>query len=411
MSTTLDAYFIALTATLIFGSMGTIMKLSEVSWSMFFLMNEVGLGVAATITVIATGADLPTTADLMLPLLGGVAHCVGIMCFLSAVTLMGVIVAYPAVIGLETTIGTWLLYAVAPTENDAGLLFLAMAFMVLAITSDVFAQLQLTFDDDAATDIATTPKQPTVTMGKASFPTNILIDDMPQCPRGVETPLLCVREDPPEDDDDPPCLDVVTVRPQHQQEPHHFQAAKQKKMAVLSLDNIDTKASAATKMGMWRAIVAGTFLAAAPVFESIAVGVRGMKVATYLPLFAAGSVGTACIALPCRVLYLRRPGSTSQRRHFDEPLHLWVRALITGMIAGSAYYGGAFATYSAGNVIGNTTAVTIQRCNPLVATMWGVLYWRETQYASDRAVLYVAGTILAYLLAVAAVTLSDVEAR
>ena len=50
--------------------------------------------------------------------------------------------------------------------------------------------------------------------------------------------------------------------------------------------------------------------------------------------------------------------------------------------------------FVAGEDIGVTVAVSVARCSPTVAALWGLFYWGEAERAAPRALAYIAAAVV-----------------
>jgi hypothetical protein len=74
---------------------------------------------------------------------GGLCGCGGSMCFLSSIEMVGVTLSYPVVMGIEMTLGTFLLYLLDRDALNVGPLLGALLCVLGAVALDALAQLRL----------------------------------------------------------------------------------------------------------------------------------------------------------------------------------------------------------------------------------------------------------------------------
>ena len=65
------------------------------------------------------------------------------MCFLSSIEMVGVTLSYPVVMGIEMTLGTFLLYLLDRDALNVGPLLGALLCVLGAVALDALAQLRL----------------------------------------------------------------------------------------------------------------------------------------------------------------------------------------------------------------------------------------------------------------------------
>lgn len=341
------AFALSGVTALTWGTMGTMAKASGVNWSLFFVFMQVGFLLTALATMaFAHDAELQKEA-VACGALGGVVMCIGYMCFMSAIELVGVVVAYPITCSIETILGTGLLYAVSPAANNAVLLFATVASMLAALACEAAALFQLEVDND---DVGLDPDEEVLVAAKKT---------------GDDEYVSWTASD----------------------------------------------AERAMRMGVLRAVVAGCLISMPPALEALAASRYKMSPYAFVVMLGLVSPLTACVALPLRSLYLRRQASKSRRRHFEAKPHQFVRAAFCGITCGVFCLGGHLAAYAAGTRIGTTTSVCIGRCCPVVATLWGVCFWREARHASTTAVLLIAAMLLFYVGALVLVVFSTLVIR
>ena len=148
------------------------------------------------------------------------------------------------------------------------------------------------------------------------------------------------------------------------------------------------------RRGLRRAVAAGVLLSLWPVMEALALEREGLNVYAFMVLFALSHTCACVVAIPVRTAYLKRPSSKSTPA---EPMTACGRACVCGVTAGSMWYSGAVFVFVAGTKIGVTVAVSVGRCSPVVAALWGLVVWREAKDATWRASAYIFGMFLLYI--------------
>mmetsp|Transcript_13771 Transcript_13771/g.18376 ORF Transcript_13771/g.18376 Transcript_13771/m.18376 type:complete len:502 (+) Transcript_13771:92-1597(+) len=497
-----DAYILSCVAMIAFGMTGTLMKLSQVSWSLFMIFHVIGLMITMLIMVCVMGAVDETFQylkkvefkEIILPILASIASCTGHMCFYSAMELVGMVTAYPIVEGLCTTLGTLLLYFYRPSDNNYIFISIAIILMIMAIFTDVLAHLQLSVDKavEKSLLLSESPDLTSTENGRESMTTAIqLIEGQPplhplhlvqlhaQTSRShglgknefshvlddealrltltdeahLDTPLLSTATTTSERQNITQADQMNLIRakiggaqllrlassnliqisdtlipenmeinlPSLQKVPpistnqNSLSSSPEQQQLERQIDPsiLEQKVALAGRMGLWRSIIAGILISFSPFFEDVAIltTTKDLQVITYLAIWTTFFFFVFFfLALPIRHLYLRRPHSTSRRHHFKFSSKLYKRAAFFGATNGMISFLGLLAIFQAGLSIGNTTAVTISRCNPLVAIFFGIIFWRDVDHASSRTYLFISITCIGYLAAVICVALSAIFA-
>ena len=103
-----------------------------------------------------------------------------------------------------------------------------------------------------------------------------------------------------------------------------------------------------------------------------------------------------------RAAYLRRSGSKQ-----PPGVGICSAAWGYGFVAGAAWFCGAVLVFIAGEDIGVTVAVSVARCSPTVAALWGLFYWGEAEHASPRALAYIGAMLCLYGAAIVLIARSS----
>lgn len=424
----------ALTLSL-WGSIGTLAKLSRVKWVIFYFYYSIGLTVAALALWLGTGSwklsfnlMVAPTLDVTCGILAGCCGCVGSMCFMSSIELIGVTISYPLVMGLEMSIGTALIYVVSPVAAP-GLLFVACACMLAALTLDVLAQFQLSLDASAALSSQPCPRTAETTsllhevdnaadLAKPSLPSRTT----PSSSSLGKHDFMSVNDELSSATSTMPCAVATSpslLRTQSMEylavkeliiAPQHVSPAKLPDDTSSSAQPIARAATISTRMGLARAFVAGLLLSVWPALEAIAVGEHDESVVDFLLSFGIGHTMAFAVAVPLRALYLRRPASTSSTKRDQRrcvAIYASTRGAICGLLAGVLWLVGAWSIFEAGLLVGVTTSISVGRCSPVVAVLWGVMFWGEAKHASLRSVVYIGLALILYLATIVLVAFSS----
>lgn len=426
---TFDGWLLTIVTLLLWGSIGTLAKASKVKWATFYSYYACGIVVAASLlgasldfaTVFAE-ARRASGGALFYASLAGVCGCVGSMLFLSSIELIGVTLSYPVVMGLEMTLGTVLLYLADPQDLSAGYLAAALVAFLAAVALDALAQLQLTLDEEAAARAGAVVAEPAPAKGEGDALIKGLVPPPPLSFRHRSTSLgkldfvvedaeeADVPFDSGDDDSDAEAGDFVTMPlSPHLARAHPVDVLASNRLletpASPRSPRVDKSAKKVVRRGLRRAAAAGLLLSLWPVLETLALEEDdGLSVFTFMVLFGLSHSVAVVVAVPVRSLYLKRPSSKSSPA---EPMAgVCGRACACGLAAGAFWYSGAVFVFVAGTKIGVTVAVSVGRCSPVVAALWGILVWREAQHAKHRASLYIAAMFACYVVGIVLIACS-----
>ena len=147
MNSSVAGWLLCLTALCLWGSIGTLAKASAVQWSLFFKAYSVGVGASAMVLAVAAAPEVRAIGGhrgaAFYGIFGGLCGCGGSMCFLSSIEMVGVTLSYPVVMGIEMTLGTFLLYLLDRDALNVGPLLGALLCVLGAVALDALAQLRL----------------------------------------------------------------------------------------------------------------------------------------------------------------------------------------------------------------------------------------------------------------------------
>ena len=368
MNSSVAGWLLCLTALVLWGSIGTLAKASGVRWSAFFKAYSVGVGASALVLAVANAADVRaiTGGAAVYGVFAGLCGCGGSMCFLSSIEMVGVTLSYPVVMGIEMTWGTFLLYLLDRDALHIGPLLGALACVLGAVALDALAQLRLDADERCSIPEADgLLGSPALARGKS-------LGKLDFVPEGDDDELDFVF-----DGDDDACVPIERLA------------------AALSppkaREQRGDKPQSAQR-GVRRAVAAGVLLSFWPAGEALAVD-AGATVPAFMVVLGLSHLLFCIILVPIRTTYLRRPGSK-----VSPPSDVGICSLawLCGVVAGAAWFCGAVLVFIAGEDIGVTVAVSVARCSPTVAALWGLFYWGEAEHASPRALAYIAAMLCLY---------------
>ena len=146
--------------------------------------------------------------------------------------------------------------------------------------------------------------------------------------------------------------------------------------------------------GLVCAVASGLCFAAWPLLEDIAV-LNGANLARhFLVPFAAGYALATLLILPVLA-------SAANDDETEDP------RIFFAVLAGATWAAGTICLLAAGVVLGDAVAVAVAQCNPMIASISGILLWDELRGASGLEISTVVGSLLLYLVGVTCFFLSS----
>lgn len=368
MNSSVAGWLLCLTALVLWGSIGTLAKASGVQWSAFFKAYSVGVGASALVLAVANAADVRALGGhrgaAFYGVFAGLCGCGGSMCFLSSIEMVGVTLSYPVVMGIEMTWGTFLLYLLDRDALHVGPLLGALACVLGALALDALAQIRLDADERRDVEADGLLGSPALARGKS-------LGKLDFVPEGDDDELDFVF-----DSDDDACVSI-----------ERFAVA----LSPTKAREQQEKPQGARR-GIRRAVAAGVLLSFWPAGEALAVD-AGATVPAFMVVLGLSHLLFCIVLVPIRTAYLRRPGSKVSSQ---SDVGICSLAWLCGVVAGAAWFCGAVLVFIAGEDIGVTVAVSVARCSPTIAALWGLFYWGEAEHASPRALAYIAAMLCLY---------------
>ena len=83
-----------------------------------------------------------------------------------------------------------------------------------------------------------------------------------------------------------------------------------------------------------------------------------------------------------------------------------VSSHVMGFLGGAMWCVGTLLAFVAGDTLGLTISMSITRCCPLVASLWGFALWGELKGASWKTSFLFVGMLVTYTSAVALISMS-----
>ena len=382
MNSSVAGWLLCLTALCLWGSIGTLAKASAVQWSLFFKAYSVGVGATALVLAVAAAPEVRAIGGhrgaTFYGIFGGLCGCGGSMCFLSSIEMVSVTLSYPVVMGIEMTLGTFLLYLLDRDALNVGPLVGALCCVLGAVALDALAQLRLADNEPRGA-----PPEEDGLLGTPALKRGRSLGKVEFLPEGDDDELDYVFDSDHSDDACVPIERLVDA------------------LSPTKTKNQWDDKPQGVRRGVRRAVAAGVLLSFWPAGEALAVD-AGATVPAFMVVLGLSHLLFCLILLPVRAAYLRRSGSKQ-----PPSVGICSAAWGYGFVAGAAWFCGAVLVFVAGEDIGVTVAVSVARCSPTVAALWGLFYWGEAEHASPRALAYIGAMLCLYGAAIVLIARSS----
>eukprot|EP00928_Gymnodinium_smaydae_P037606 TRINITY_DN26074_c0_g1_i1.p1 TRINITY_DN26074_c0_g1~~TRINITY_DN26074_c0_g1_i1.p1 ORF type:complete len:447 (-),score=67.62 TRINITY_DN26074_c0_g1_i1:48-1325(-) len=418
------AMIFAVIALFLWGSWGNMVKLAQARFEVFFLDYTFGnllVGIcllpwyAESLVHTASSAGLGGVAVLGSAVLAGAFYACATLLLVSAIDLSGMAMSIPIALGCEFLFGVPFLMLVEGPGSLGRIAFnaIGVAFVLVALGCDRLCHAWMEADDGDE-DVAS-----------------------PACTRNRHRSSLCMVEGIT-----PTKVQPDVVRRRSAPERGHFRGSTfaidpevrraslgPPKTNELNVPFMSTSAApvlelrefqeprdrnnnSRPKSGLRLAAFAGLLFAIWPCLSDFSRNLSLVKVSdaplsaqSFYVVFVVSAVLAALIVLP---ILCRKP------LHAGPPIQLWktyvelpIQSHCFGLLAGVAQGGGSLLTFIAANVLGTCTAMSIVRCSPVVAAMWGAFVWSELEDANGKAKAVFGLMITAYLCAVGCLGLAS----
>jgi glucose uptake protein len=155
--------------------------------------------------------------------------------------------------------------------------------------------------------------------------------------------------------------------------------------------------AAVTRKGIILCVVSGILMA---LWSPLAArSMRGPTALTPMASFLAFALAAFVSTFPFNLYLMRRPLIGSPVG-LDDYRNLTWRAHLLGIVGGAVWSLGTASNLIAGNAVGFAASYAIGQSAPLVASLWGILAWREFAAAGRRVVAPLAAMFGCYALAI-----------
>ena len=143
-------------------------------------------------------------------------------------------------------------------------------------------------------------------------------------------------------------------------------------------------------------MLSGSAFAAWPLLAKDA-RLEGLTEASFFLAFNSFALVATALLLP---LLMRYPLVGGRPLAFSDYRKLPLKAHLAGVGGGALWSLGTFMSLLASESQGLAVAMSITRCSPMVAALWGLALWGEGKGATRKARLYIGGMFLCYLAAI-----------
>ena len=409
-----EAIGLMLISLFCWGSWANAYKFAGCRFELFYVDYCLGNFVAATVLVLVLGHDeLSTLQDLPWSTIGyaiGAAplYTTGSTLLVAGVELAGIVIAFPVVIGIEMIAGTTILWAIEQSSRPA-LLLSGIALVMAAVGFDVGAHRRM--------EVAKKQKPTATTSSRAADTDGEISSRRSSCGPGgaavVHTiEMVATAPPPPSQLPSPPPSPPSPV-----QSPRAVALEEDSVASVAASQPPGVPAAAphgggtpggkrqaapGVARGAIIATCAGTAFSLWPVLadEAEMGGLRTYPF--YLVFHASALLVTPLLLRPLMAWPLVGAAPVSP----SEYCTLSCKAHLYGFAGGALWSLGTLFSLLAGERVGLAVAVSIARCSPMVAAVWGLWYWGEGRHAHGRTRAYLALMFACYALAVVVLAMS-----
>jgi len=459
------ALLLVLAALACWGSWSNTLLFNKGCFEAYFFGLCFGYGATGFLAVrSADDITFPTDSEGLLAIAAGAINNVGQLSLVFAIQLTGMTIALPLIMGIELIVGTILLY-LQDSQEDAGLLFTGVLLVLLAVCCDILSQLQIVQDEsneelagllkaatsahdllnDMESDSAIGKRDRFMTFSNANridmlssiFSDRERAKSLPAFgPRiasvvGLENQNVSIIrkqsmkalsnvglinyqtelwQDLPTVTSSGMELSgkslggASTSKGNSPREPLNGEISERRKSSerkksfvaedtLLPMANEEPKTPISRiVIGMFVAMVAGMSFAGWPVL----VGDSSLPWKKFYLYFAWGMFFMSFLTTPMS-FFVSKPPIDS----------ITFTAFALGTLGGVIQGSGSFFLFWARETIHFVVAISIVRCAPVIAALWGIFFWKELEHAGSTARLYIALMFVCYLCAIFLIALSD----
>lgn len=402
------ALLLAITSMLFWGSWANTLLMAKTRFELFFLNYMVGNGIAAVL--MASFVERPNfacpppgcTTSFMLSLIAGAFYAGGSILMTNALDLAGMSLVVPVVMGMEFALGTPLMLLVegfgVPAHwalSLAGVATVLVAMILDSISHDRLVA-EATEKLDEVHDTGDVAEQPNP---HGSPPTYHRSQTLPSFQRSAtRQPRMLTRS-----------MTLPNVSSKILK--GRLMRSSTGWAPTLPLRTEDERSIEGDtengRFGFALAVIAGLLFALWPCLASIAEGncmgllhrPNTLSFSTFYMLF----VGSACVFSICTLPILSQHpiGPVDSMDFWRSYIQQNISAHALGILGGVIQGLGTLLSLQSGSVLGNTVSMSITRCAPVVAAMWGWCYWGELHGASFVTRCIFCSMMMTFLVAVA----------
>ena len=433
------------------GSWGNATKLWPTRFELFYPDYALGNFLAAVALTLSLGWDeldfnVPPAALLAA---AGAAplYTVGSLLLVAAVEMSGMVVAFPVVVGIEMLVGSTLLWVLERSEEPS-LLFTGLVLVMAAVAFDALGHRELQATPEArqraarrsrqwsssAELAAAAAAQPVAAgrlppeLGHVQLDEVELDDAAAATPRSPSAPAArasaAAADELPRSPSAPPVRsrngsingaatttthgfsNGATPEPDFPSPPPSPPDAPAAPPLLCNF-SVDTHCRCRCRCGgaggpsteargALIAVLSGSAFAAWPLLAKDA-RLEGLSEASFFLAFNCFALVATALLLP---LLMRYPLVGGRPLAFSDYRRLPLKAHLAAVGGGALWSVGTFMSLLASESQGLAVAMSITRCSPMVAALWGLALWGEGKGATRKARLYIGGMFLCYLAAI-----------
>ncbi len=332
----------------------------------------------------------------------GPLNMLGLILAMSAVEARGMAFTIPLIVGIEIVVGTILLWLIERKEDPA-LLFSGVVFTLLAVACEMLSHLET--EKGESTSYAIQINEDHIDMGHLNEGSIQLTKSDHTSGSGVEL-----------GDTGASTTGINTDMGGDLSVEDESYSCKKMFMSKWRIPMICCLSGLC--FALWPVLSAlANASSNAPESEGTAQGELS-PYAFFLLFRIGGLLGAAC-TLPWfmknPILVGKRPcnlredyfGFSSQNQNADASRGLTTKQHVLALTGGAMWTVGTLAMIISGKTLGLGVSVSIGRCAPLVATLWGVTVWKEMAGTSKRAKRLIGTMCILYLIALTLISASS----
>jgi len=407
------ALLLAITSMLFWGSWANTLLMAKTRFELFFLNYMLGNAIAALL--MALFVENPNlacpppgcTTSILLSLIAGVFYAGGSIIMTNALDLAGMSLVVPVVMGMEFALGTPLMLLVegfgVPAHwilSLAGVATVLVAMTLDSISHDWLASEQPDkYDEEHETFEIDVVEQHNPHGSHSSKETYKRSQTSPSFIRSATRQLTKITRSATL----PNVISTISKGRLLRSSTGWTPTTPACTEGESSIESDEENG----RLGFGLAVIAGLLFSLWPCLASIAEG-NGIGLfhrpgilssSTFYMLFIGSAWVFAICILPMLSHHPIGPADSMDFWHTYLQQHMSTHAL--GILGGVLQGLGTILSLQSGSVLGNTVSMSITRCAPVVAAMWGWCYWGELHGASFGTRCVFCSMMITFLVAVA----------